>query len=57
MLLEIDSLTFFRGTTSKFLNTMHIEGIQQYDDSKLLLRRAPPVSFDLQRVYGFQVLR
>jgi hypothetical protein len=49
-----DSIVLFRGTTQKILNSMLYETIPAFPNEKLLNKRLPPLSVELDFVYGFQ---
>jgi len=46
-------MALFRGSKEKLLNAMLIESVEPFDDS-LVCRRIPPISLELNFVYGFQ---
>jgi WD40 repeat protein len=49
-----DSITLFRGTVDKTLNTILSNSLPEFDEGILLNRRVPEVSLTLDHVYGFE---
>ncbi|EGR31153.1 hypothetical protein IMG5_116830 [Ichthyophthirius multifiliis] len=50
----LDSFLLFKGVNQKIINTLYQILIPQYETMTSLMKRAPPISIQLDYIYGFQ---
>lgn len=50
-----DSLTLFRGTSNKLLNSLMANTMPVFDENNWTNKRVPELSIALEHVYGFEV--
>lgn len=51
-----DSLSLFRGTSNKLLNTLLANTMPNFDENNWTNKRVPELNIKLEHVYGFEVL-
>ena len=50
-----DSMTIFRGTSVKLLNSLNHRDDKVLDEKSFVKKRAPEISINLKHVYGIEV--